>query len=45
VVSLHTSSTDGDTAPMDSRDEIECIAGLGIKGDRYTIEKREHRPE
>ena len=44
VILLQTSSTDGDSAPMESQPSIECIAGLGIKGDRYAIEHAQPRP-
>ena len=44
VVLLQTSSTDGDSAPMEPHQQIECVAGLGIAGDRYAIGQPEARP-
>jgi MOSC domain-containing protein YiiM len=40
VVLLQTSQADGDTAQMQSHEQIECVAGIGIKGDRYALEPR-----
>ena len=40
VVLLQTSEADGDTTQMQTREQIECVAGIGIKGDRYALESR-----
>eukprot|EP01045_Picozoa_sp_COSAG04_P039447 COSAG04_NODE_11067_length_733_cov_0.960568_1_plen_122_part_10 len=37
VDSLFTSATDGDSAPMTSHASVECIKGVGIAGDRYSL--------
>ena len=41
VVLLQTSPTDGDTAGMESHEEIECLAGIGIAGDRYALDPQD----
>ena len=40
VAALYTSAADGDTDPMEGHGEIECVAGLGIRGDRYALDHR-----
>jgi MOSC domain-containing protein YiiM len=37
VQMLFTSGSDGDTAPMQSHQRIECVAGSGVRGDRYEV--------
>ena len=41
VVLLQTSQADGDTAQMQSHEQVECLAGIGIKGDRYALDPRD----
>ena len=41
VVLLQTSKADGDTAQMQSHEQVECLPGIGIKGDRYALDPRD----